>query len=76
MEIESIRKLSMAERLGIHLSCNFFPPIHPAFVASAEEAIDEARNGNWDKQITLPNKRVTTVDNIVSDLHLEEFIEQ
>lgn len=75
-KVESIQKLTVRESLAIHLTHNFYPPIHTTFVISAEEAISEARKGNWEKEITLPNKKVLTVDQIISELRLEQYLEE
>lgn len=61
--------------LKIHLSTNHFPSVSHVFIPVAEEAIVEANVGNWTHMILMPNGITKSVSDIVSELHLDSFLE-
>ena len=67
--------LDMRTALRWHLTSNHYPPIHPVFIDTAEEAIAAANAGDWDTEITMPNGIVKTVGSIVEELHLGSFLD-
>lgn len=58
-----------------HLRTNLYPPISPVFVAAAIEALNRARDQDWEREIELPNGRYLSARDIISGLHLEGFLE-
>jgi len=58
-----------------HLRFNHFPPVSPVFVATAQQAIAQARAGKWGAVLQLPNGETKTAGEVVEDLHLEGFVE-
>ena len=74
------------QSLEHHLRFNHYPPIHLSFVETAEAAI-EAVERSWahhevvdqqtlDTPITLPTGKVLTVQEVMDQLHLWDYIEQ
>ena len=61
-------------RLSIHLSGNFYPPIHPDFKVPAKAAIEHVNNRQGQTPITMPNGVTKTAFQIVEGLHLDSFI--
>jgi hypothetical protein len=74
--LEMKDQLELDQSLQWHLQHNHFPPIHSIFVETAKEAIDLANQGEWEIDVTLPNRKILTVSEIVEQLHLETFLEQ
>lgn len=60
--------------LLVHLQSNHYPPVHPAFVPVAREAIERANDGDWDFEQEYPNGLVRTVRSTVDGLHLYAFL--
>jgi len=72
--------ISLEQQIEWHLTTNHYPPVPPIMVQTCIEAIDEANDGNWDINITLPEgvswRGLTTcpVYAIVEQHHLEPWI--
>jgi len=66
--------LPRRQQLLWHLSSNHYPPVHPSFAGTAEEAIRLADLGEWDAEVTMPNGLVRTAAFIVEGLHLKPFL--
>jgi len=66
--------LPRRQQLLWHLSSNHYPPVHPAFAETAEEAIRLADLGEWDAEVTMPNGLVRTASFVIEGLHLEPFL--
>ena len=72
--------ISLEQQVEWHLTTNHYPPVPPIMVQTCIEAIDEANDGNWDGEITLPEgvswQGLTTapVYAIVEQHHLEHWI--
>lgn len=72
--------LPLEAQLRWHLQANHYPPVPTSMVPVCIEAIDEANEGNWDSEITLPEgvswKGLTyaTVSAIVEAHHLDTWI--
>jgi len=72
--------ISLEQQIEWHLTVNHYPPIPPIMVQTCIEAIDEANDGNWNINITLPEgvswRGLTTcpVYAIVEQHHLEPWI--
>ena len=63
------------QALEWHLTGNHYPPVHRMFIPSAKECLEFARNNDLDHEIKLPNGKVTTVQEMLDDLHLWDFLE-
>lgn len=59
-----------------HLQHNHYPPVHPAFLNVAKDAIERASNGDWHTVLDLPNGRQLPVGEIIEGLHLQDFLEE
>ena len=46
--------ISLEQQIEWHLTTNHYPPVPPIMVQTCIEAIDNANEGEWDKDITLP----------------------
>ncbi len=68
-------EVSMRMALTWHLTSNYFPPVHTIFVDSCMEAINLAAHEHYDAEITLPNGRVLTAEQICEELHLWPFVD-
>ncbi len=68
--------LGLEQAVDYHLRVNHYPPIHPIFIPVVLEAIRLARDGEWDEELDLPNRRQITVRHAVIELHLEPFVER
>lgn len=72
--------LPLEAQLRWHLQSNHYPPVPPSMIPVCIEAIDEANEGNWDSEITLPEgvswKGLTEapVHAIVEAHHLDTWI--
>ena len=72
--------VDLSGALEWHLKSNHYPPLPYALVATAEEAIDKANDGDWDAEITMPegiqfrHEDTATVSLIVETMHLDEFL--
>lgn len=76
MQAEEMRELlSRNQALRWHLQSNHYPPIHEIFIPIAEEAIERANAGEWEKEIEMPNGKTLTVGEIVEGLHLDSFLD-
>jgi len=62
-------------KLGYHLQYNHYPPIDLVFMPVCKEAIDRVNANEADAEITMPNGVTLTAGKIVSELHLELWIE-
>jgi len=67
--------IALDTALLVHLQSNHYPPVHPAFVPVAREAIERANDGDWDGEQTYPNGLVRTVRDTVDGLHLYAFLD-
>ncbi len=66
--------LDLDTMLGWHLQHNHYPPVHVVFIPTCKEAIERANMEEWEHEIKMPNDITKTVADIVSNLHLEEFL--
>jgi len=70
----------LEEGIKIHLKTNHYPPVPESMVPVCLEAIDAANEGDWDRDIDLPEgvmfRGLTTApaDAIVEQHHLEFWI--
>jgi len=71
----SAHKLSVRERLLIHLTCNFFPPLNPKCIPYLEEAIEAVNSGDGEKAIVFPSGTEFPASKIIDELRLEDFID-
>lgn len=60
--------------LKLHLTANFFPPVHIDFIQPAKKAIIMVREDKGNDSITMPNGVTKTAWEIVEGLRLEEFL--
>lgn len=58
-----------------HLRSNLSPPVSLVFLPVALASIELCRDGCGEDEMELPNGRVLTASNIVSQLHLEAFVD-
>ena len=71
----SAGEITLDTALLVHLQSNHHPPVHPAFVPVAREAIERANDGDWDFEQEYPNGLVRPVRDTVQGLHLHAFLE-
>ena len=67
-------RASLREALVWHLFSNHYPPVNPRFVPTAAAAIEAVRDGDTAVEITMPNGLTRTAGEIITGLHLEEFL--
>lgn len=70
----SAGEIPLSTAITVHLQSNHYPPVHPAFVPVALDAIERANAGDWDGEQTYPNGLVRTVRDTVDGLHLYAFL--
>ena len=76
MYIEGFRGMvSEDERLAIHLSANFYPPVHPDFKVPAKAAIEHVNKHQHQTPITMPNGVTKSAWEIVEGLRLDTFLD-
>lgn len=72
--------ITLEQQISWHLTTNHYPPVPECMVEPCIEAIDEANEGNWYAEITLPEgvswQGLTTapVYAIVEQHHLDTWI--
>lgn len=72
---------NLEQALTWHLRSNHFPPVPTSMVPVCIEAIDAVNEGDWDKEIALPEGvgykglTVAPASAIVEQHHLEAWIE-
>jgi hypothetical protein len=83
----SLQAMEMAEMLEIesaiawHLQSNHYPPIPTSMVPVCLEAIENAIEGNWLKEVELPagtsyrGSRFAPTDAIIEQHHLHAWVE-
>ena len=78
---EMARYANLDIALFWHLTSNHYPPLPKSLIKPCKEAIGNAMDGEWDKEVDLPEGialgEVTSVPTrrIVEACHLEPFIE-
>jgi len=72
--IEMRRYAGNEDGLRWHLGHNHYPPVSTDFIPAAKEAIVRANDDDWASEITLPNGRTATVEEVVNTLHLDAFL--
>lgn len=64
-----------------HLTCNHYPPLPQELVQTAQQAVEAANAGEWDKELHLPpgialrGQQTATAALLVETMHLEAFLE-
>lgn len=72
--------LTLEQQIGWHLQSNHFPPVPASMIPVCIEAIDLANEGEWDKNVSLPEGvgykglTVAPVYAIVEQHHLSAWI--
>jgi hypothetical protein len=72
--------ITLEQQIEWHLTTNHYPPVPPIMVEACIEAIDNANEGEWDREITLPEgvswKGLTEAPTyaIVEQHHLDTWI--
>jgi len=66
--------ISLATAVSAHLLTNCYPPVHSDFHPFAVEAIRLAQQEDWDASLELPNGRVVSAEDAISQLHLHVFL--
>ena len=46
--------LSLEDQISLHLTTNHYPPVPASMVPVCIEAIDNANEGNWDAEVSMP----------------------
>ena len=54
LEASMEASITLEQQIEWHLTTNHYPPVPAIMVQPCIEAIDEANDGNWDSEITLP----------------------
>ena len=75
-EAVSEGEIDLHTALVDHLQANHFPPISPAFIPVAMEAIKCANEGTWEVMQTYPSGLLRPVRDTIEGLHLEPFLEE
>ena len=75
-EAVSEGEIDLHTALVDHLQANHFPPISPAFIPVAMEAIKCANEGTWEVIQTYPSGLLRPVRDTIEGLHLEPFLEE
>ena len=74
-------RLSLAEGIRMHLTCNHYPPVPESMVPVCIRAIRYARRGKYDTKCKLPvgitwrGKGSAPVSNIIEAHHLHCWLE-
>ncbi len=61
--------------LLLHLQGNHFPPVSASFMPACKEAMSFILDGNAGHEITMPNGKTVTADEIMEGLHLQPFVQ-
>lgn len=73
-------QISLDHALRMHLTANHYPPLPVALIPLAKEAIERARDEEWDENIALPLdftyqlRENLKVWEVVETLHLYAFL--
>ena len=73
-ELSREHGIPLNSAVAAHMSSNLYPPVDSSFVPVALEAIEHADAEDWTRQIELPNGVVLSVGEIISQLHLQAFV--
>jgi hypothetical protein len=68
-----IEEATVEQALLWHLQSNCYPAPHPDFYPVIKQAIELAKEGEWDTVLVLPNLIRKSVYDIVEQLRLEQF---
>ncbi len=78
---EAARLMDLDTALRWHLSYNHYPPIPECMVGPCKRAIENAKQGHWNKQVRMPKgvsyrgRSFAPTNAIVEQHHLDAFIE-
>ena len=64
----------LVDNLRYHLAYNVYPPIPAEFHDIISECVELAANDEWSTEVTMPNGNVVTVETVITDLSLDEFV--
>lgn len=67
--------LTLRDAVVYHLQTNHFPPVPPPFIGVAMEAIELAKEGEYETMQDYPNGLRRQVRETIEGLHLAPFIE-
>jgi len=72
--------MSLADQLRIHLTANHYPPVPTTMILACIKAIDAGNEGEWDRQIELPEgvswrgNRTASASAIIEAHHLDTWL--